>query len=1296
MKNCAYIIILLCAIAAFCAEPDIHISFNRGLQADFGGTGNTGTVLEGFREPIGMKGAIVPATGLKEAEFLVPALEGKGLRIGKLEKERIYKLRYAPLPALSRLAGTVSLWVRPDDWEGTDNEFHVFFAADGKGQRIFLYKTPDQNIKAYYGNLANEIPPTIASFPARNWKKGQWHHLCLAYDEKTLELHVDGVCRALVPMAKLLPADFPAIIFGEHWKGNPGISTIDEVRIFNGVRLTAAEMQAEYTRLAQTGVSGAPLEFCAAPRTAKVDGEIKAGEYSLSGNGFRSIRKNYYSSLQSTWHLAYDQEKLYFGMVSDKAEITTQAGRDSTPYSDDSVELYLSDIYGVPGMYKLIFNSGTGFYDAKDGNVNWNSQGVEFKSREIGGKWHFEAAIPWSNFGIAPEEGKCLRLNICRTFARVGELTQISPTVNASYGDKSYFAQLKYVKEAPQLDMTGFGKLNVGKLDCALHVKSAKDDDITWKMEAMDSYKPFIYSKDFKLGQGGEFTEKCVRELPLDRTLEISVVSKKLGLLYHNSIDYHNSIALTHSYIYTDIPKDQMVFVYKNNSLNSGRHRLHAAFVKKDGSTEYEQTVEIPDDSSVTYGRIDVSKLTPGTAYDVKFQVTAPDGKEIINSQEEYGYYKNGAPWKDTKYGLEDEDKALPPWTPVQAKDGVFQCWGRKCEFGGNGLIGSFKSQGKELLTGPSVLRVDGRSIGFKARLLSCCDARALYRLEALDKTVPITVNVRAEFDGMMYFEVELGNAEYKSIKLEIPMDRAYADAFDDCSSIFEKISFRDNPKPHYDSNFVQKPFWWCGGDEIGLMGGTQSKRGWYIKDKAKSMAIDLSGKTALLTMNMVDTPLKVTAPRKLTFYLDATPVKPKRMDTARARERHNIMHEGISGKYFYYLQPEYLTSWARWVQNRVKHDKRIDVDKMQYFANVKPKGASPLSPAWHYYATMWVNPPPPLGNYCMNSGVFRNPSSWTWSCLNDKSHFDFQVSCIQTILTPHQHNFCNAGFYFDLGWPRACGNANHGCAWKDEFGDVLLDNDIYALRDYYIRAYRMLKKARPDAYFYGHTYLSRTPTDSFFDLCVAGEMYDRYLSKNGNYYDVLTPELMRIAYASRTVEQSFSLIPQFLRGLQCYNPEKISTYNPLKPEWDRPFRHFLAYLHLHGMYSVHEFWTAGEELPPKGEGHVDKLFAALDRLGWENVRFHGYYTKDRPVKCLPEHPRVMASAYTNGGRLFLVALNDTDQTRDIQVRLDGKVLAQFSNMNGKDIYNGKQCRIENGSLKVTLEGRDSMFALFE
>ena len=73
--------LLVCTVAALCADPDIYISFNRGIQADFGGTGANGTVLEGFRDPVGMKGTILPAGKMTEEALLVPSLEGKGVRI---------------------------------------------------------------------------------------------------------------------------------------------------------------------------------------------------------------------------------------------------------------------------------------------------------------------------------------------------------------------------------------------------------------------------------------------------------------------------------------------------------------------------------------------------------------------------------------------------------------------------------------------------------------------------------------------------------------------------------------------------------------------------------------------------------------------------------------------------------------------------------------------------------------------------------------------------------------------------------------------------------------------------------------------------------------------------------------------------------------------------------------------------------------------------------------------------------------------------------------------------------------
>ena len=136
---------------------------------------------------------------------------------------------------------------------------------------------------------------------------------------------------------------------------------------------------------------------------------------------------------------------------------------------------------------------------------------------------------------------------------------------------------------------------------------------------------------------------------------------------------------------------------------------------------------------------------------------------------------------------------------------------------------------------------------------------KAVFRLKPQDPAVPLTMEVTAEFDGFCYFTGKIApNSEIRSLLLEIPMNRKYTDAFDDCASPHYKTSLRQNTSFHV--NAYTQPFFWCGGDEVGMMGGTATRRGWHVKNKAHSMHVSAGGREVLLALPVVDTPLKTGA----------------------------------------------------------------------------------------------------------------------------------------------------------------------------------------------------------------------------------------------------------------------------------------------------------------------------------------------------------------------------------------------------------------------------------------------------
>jgi hypothetical protein len=82
-----------------------------------------------------------PTPALEGEEEYVEGIQGRGLVVG----DGGARVEYAAADNHDFRESTVSFWVKPLDWEGTDDKFHVFFQCsapargDSKGSRL-LYK----------------------------------------------------------------------------------------------------------------------------------------------------------------------------------------------------------------------------------------------------------------------------------------------------------------------------------------------------------------------------------------------------------------------------------------------------------------------------------------------------------------------------------------------------------------------------------------------------------------------------------------------------------------------------------------------------------------------------------------------------------------------------------------------------------------------------------------------------------------------------------------------------------------------------------------------------------------------------------------------------------------------------------------------------------------------------------------------------------------------------------------------------------------------------------------------------
>lgn len=1259
------------------ADPAIFFTFDRGIRADAGGTGAHAPEVAGQNEPTGVQGILSEkAADRTPDKMLAPGLSGKALLVGRSSDGKgIQTICYHPRPAQNSAEGTISFWVKPVDWNGTDKEFHHFFGAANEANRLIVYKYHNSpNLIFLYGRLAKDGFQTTVSTDIGKWKAGEWHHICASWDQKKMELFIDGRLSSIAEVKKPVDGGFMKFILGEYWQGNPGNSAIDELRIFEK-KLSSKEIEAEYERFAsKVPCTSSPLEFTVGKRTPVIDGIIHEHEYAFGASGMHSISNIVYSPSQSQCFFSWDRDNLYVGMRTPGTDIVSRhSGRDGALWEDDSIELWLYGLHGKKDVFQFIFNSRGVFYDSFQGNKDWNASEVRTANSVQGNLWTFEAAVPWANFKLDPVAGTRFRINLCRSLMAAADWTSFSP---GKYGSVSNYAQMTLNPDAPVLEITQYGPLYDGKIDCTIKLLPSVKDTVTVDVAATATLFPFDFHKKLELLPGQAVQEIIRGNVPRNRILEADIHSEKVGTLYRASIDYKEVSPVKIGYIYTDIPSQKLFLVFRNTRLGAGKNRLEFSLSDKTGKVVLSGKQIISDTALTVPCGFDIRSVPCGE-YTLAYEVFSSGGKLLMKDNEPYGKFPEKPSWADTAAG--NEDSIPPPWTPIRADDAAFSCWGRTYRFGGKGISESLVSQSRELLSGPLSLKWNGKQVAFRSKIVGKKNSCVDYRLLPVDKSIPLELDIRAEFDGVLWCAVRLktdAKTTVEKLELEIPLKREYVTGFDDCSSIRYKKDLTAMKEGQFSNDPVNNPFFWCGGDDVGMMGGSQSRRGWYLRDKKNGMMVDVRPDEVVLNMKFIDSPLQLTQGRKLEFYLQPTPVKPKNAAAGRVRPGVNaITWTGYVTCFFEHKRPGCFleTKLKDFRDRQEKHG-----DLVFYYNGMK--GVSPLTAEWNYFGKLWHNPEPKLGNYMLDSVVKdkteRNHSTWTYGCLNCKSFFDYKLDSITRFIENLDYRVMN--LYFDLTWPRTCSNENHGCSWRDEFGYMHRDNDLIRLRECLLRIYRVLKKKNPDGFFIGHLIASRTPSDVFFDLLLVGEAYDRDIVKNGNYYGVFNPEMMRIAYSSRSNETTIFMLPQFYRALQLFAPAKLKDFNPAAPETDRAIRHYLGYLLVHNLSST----------PPWKR--MKDVYAAQDRLGWnEKTVFYPYWhPAECPVKFVTPKPHLLASAYANGGKTLLVVLNDSDDREKGSLRVDTLKLGFKDGSSGMDMFSGKKYSVTNGLISLELEPR--------
>lgn len=1286
------------------AEPEISFSFEKGAGPDASVpllSGKGKSVLRPHFDKSGNPGRMI-----------VPGLSGQALRVGSSQDQMGHDAvtYYLKSGIMSAEQGSFSFWMKAVDWNQDNRKSHVFVRLMNPDNESLVAVA--QNVLGSYrirlinGVLKNGIRNPFAEGVKSDWQMGEWHHIAVTWGKGQMSLYLDGefVGARDVPVAK---TDYRLLYLGQRWDNEPGITLIDELRFFRRT-LTDTEVRTEFRRLADAASGGhRTFELKISSRTPRLDGAVEPAEYAA---GFalmhetRIKQSGFYAEYQPRCYLSYDRENLYFAMVSSGDLRRMIKARDGNVWEDDSIEFYISKSGTHTDIYHFIINADCAVYDSQVSAgqkiKSFNAEGVQLKSKVSDGRWVLEAALPWRNFGFSPADAESFYFNLCRSYRgnpksdfagdlnrhgseRRTDIRRCSVCVSSGgFADASCFGKIIFAPNAPVFELSPMGRLVKGEVDSRLTFSTVADDVLTARLSTGNGPGAFRFKKTIKCAAGKAVTQDIRGKCAANGMLTVRLDSTAAGELLRAKLAYEKPTLLKFRSFVADPPKMQLIFTTEGGD-DSGEECFVRIRMKdwKTGAIVYDSTQSLKLRRGIITQRFDLAGLPPGT-FDLLYTCTDKSGKVLAD---DYGYFAKPdgkAPWEGTTVGAGD---IVPePWTLPEADDTTFSCWGRKYTLGGKGLISSVTSQGKELLSRPVTLVLDGKNLEFSSKLVKKSKSFADYLLTAKNG-VPVTVEIRAEFDGFLWFTVHAGQSGFKadSLRLDYPVNRKNSHVFDDCSTIYEKQDFAKWSDKTIFNDPTKKPFFWIGGPEIGLMGGIDNCRGWYCKDKKKAASLKVSQDEAVVSLAFIDTPIEMKEPRKIEFYLQATPSKKKSL-TASGLNPLTTRITWHPTRFFEWKAPGQLNDGH--MRQFLTMEKTEGIHWWHYFAS---KGSSPRFPWWGWYGSDWnmLGDPawfqqeiPTADRTAMDRSI------WTWTCMNSRNFCEHKIENVNYYLGVEKYKVRD--LYFDLAWPYPCRNAVHGCLWKDEFGFTHSDYDMKALREFHKRAYIMMKQKTPGAVMMGHVRYTRCPSDNFFDILTVGESYEQQIAQKHNYYDVFVPETLRMLYGYRTNEFTIQLGPQIYRTIQVYNRNKLKDFNPDDPKIDKAQRHYLAYVESFGLTRDIYMRRTNDE---KQLIHLAKVKNTLGRL----PKFYCFWEPDCGLSAAEKDNRFIYGAHSGNEKVLMIALNDTDKTVTRTLLIDSKLL-KLPSHRGKEVFNGQIYEVKDNRIQFNLPPRESRFILFE
>lgn len=1252
--------LVACVISVGCLAADegllLYSAFDGEADATLAeGDGTARSALEPvFRPGISGQALLIGGTPSAEQEII------NGIPVVTEQGRNVY---YESAGNFDYLQGSLSMWVKPLDWDASTKGFNVLFHT-GAGENYFqLYKFFSNERLNFYRGLQNAWPRV--KHEMRDWLPGEWQHIVATWSEKEVRLFMNGHLVSALPVrdpsGEPTPVQALSIGPGNAWeKAFSGQSLVDELRIYDRP-LSQPEIVKLYREHADQARRTTGL-LTIGQRTPTLDGEVQPYEYSLTDSDFLNVQTGMASALKNRYSLSYDETTLYLGYEG------------ATAAEGDTLELVIER----PGadLQTIMFSPEGSQPDGLNMEQTFTASG-----------WTLEAAIPFTLLDVeAAPDGEDWRVNIGR---RTADKALSAAPAMGIIADRASFLTLAFRPQAPAVRIAGIFDL-VNHISAADYSAEVTDptQQISIRMTHDNTYQYGLQSRTRMLVEDGRATPFRAPIPPHGRwpleefglnELEVLAEAPEAAPqpLYHRRLTYQEDVPLSVQFLYTQNRRQVVVTARKQQE---GAMRLR--FFGPDGEESWQIERPLPAESNwfQLAFPIDFSQLPPAV-YNLHVEYVSADGASEDVWQQDYQVPSIDTtalqPYTDPEAGT-----VPAPWTPMTLSGTTVGTWGRTHDLGDSLLVRSLRSQGQELLAGPPVLRLAGEVMQPTHQSPPLLTSRETEQV-VHEKTTEydaflIRTRLTTSFDGYCDVEMTLvpreGAAELPSLALDFPLVGELATLVRDNRHNFLIGGKSGAVGDYWAQRLVDEPFFWVGNEDIGFNWLARDLRAWHSFDAEKNVEIIREGEVATVRLNLIDRPLTLEAPRTFRFGFSLTPSRPLDLSIKRLR----------AGKDFQkWVQPWEDFAVLDYEGAKVAEIERASADFPEAFIYQGDGLTSPFMPEWAFWEEEWrlIRPGHGYGQWTGNSKV--RWTCYTTACIasetfrNWLNHMraDFYEKA-KTPLTPKAINY-----YFDTGiGASTCENHHHGCRlWTDSRGQQHGALNIDAYRQLSLDVYRMIRRTGPDAKIMSHQgFLRAMPLQHFTDMIVGGEGI--VLASTHNYNDHITPAMFRATFLADPYGIKMLFLNMLVRAA-AQSPERLANFATNAHD-QQATRHFYGYCMAHDT----DWWDSHRET-----AEVRQLvWQAQDTLGWDaDVRFHPYW-KDGPVRLVTPHSdRLLASAYSKDGKLLLAILNDSDEDLGVTLELDLEAMGLSEGLAGNDVFNPEQSWTLGPQWQGTVPARD-------